>query len=221
MRHTSKLSKLTHKKNSIDSFTSESRWKCIIKDDSRVGVGRSDLEQKVRDSFDDWEWVGVGGSRWEHEMVKPKYSTISELENIDLTNKGNFLKAKDINLGFGAGEYIANFKKSDLISKKSLVSCMNICITFITTIASNFFDRSPLTFVIVRNGNALNLNEIRSLEVKLLEKKKELILTHLIKVNILSTNDSYKALEQCSLFLEEIRWLHLDDLKMLTHRKSI
>ena len=85
---------------------------------------------------------------------------------------------------------------------------MNKCITFITTIASNCFDRSPLTFVIVRNGNALNLNEIRSLEVKLLEKKKELILTHLIKVNILSTNDSYKALEQCSLFLEEIRWLH-------------
>ena len=65
MRHTSKLSKLTHKKNSIDSFTSESRWKYSIKDDSRVGVGRSDSEQKVRDSFDDWEWLGVGGSGWQ------------------------------------------------------------------------------------------------------------------------------------------------------------
>ena len=91
MRHPSKLSKLTHKKNSIDSFTSESRWKYSIKDNSRVGVGRSDSEQKVRDSFDDWEWLrvggsgwqwmgvggsgwewmGVGGSGWEHKMVKP------------------------------------------------------------------------------------------------------------------------------------------------------
>ena len=48
---------------------------------------------------------------------------------------------------------------------------MNECITFITTIPSKLFDWSPLAFVIVRNANALNPNEIANLEVGLLEKK--------------------------------------------------
>lgn len=91
---------------------------------------------------------------------------------------------------------------------------MNECITFITTIPSKLFDWSPLAFVIVRNANALNPNEIANLEVGLLEKKISLVLTHLIKVNILSTNDSDKALKQHFLFSGEIRWLYLDNLKI-------
>ena len=91
---------------------------------------------------------------------------------------------------------------------------MNECITFITTIPSKLFDWSPLALVIVRNANALNPNEIANLEVGLLEKKISLVLTHLIKVNILSTNDSDKALKQHSLFSGEIRWLYLDNLKI-------
>ena len=65
-------------------------------------------------------------------VLKPdivhKCSTITELKNIYLTNKDNFLKAKDINLGFSARQCMTNLKKSDLISKKSLVSYMNECI---------------------------------------------------------------------------------------------
>ena len=137
-----------------------------------------------------------------------KCSTLTELEDIKLTKKDNFLKANDINLGFGARQCITNLKKSDLISKKGLVSYMNECITFISTIASKWFDRSPLAFVIVRIANLLNSKEIASMEVELLEKKMKLILTNLIKLNILSANDPYKALEQNYLFLEEIRWLH-------------
>ena len=36
-----------------------------------------------------------------------------ELKNIDLTNKDNFLKAKDINLGFSARQYMTKLKKSE------------------------------------------------------------------------------------------------------------
>ena len=98
-----------------------------------------------------------------------KCSTITEvkLKNIDLTNKDNFLKAKDINLELGVRQCITNLKKSDLISKKSLVSYMKKCITFIITIALKLFDRSPQASVIVRNLNTLNPNEIASLEVEL------------------------------------------------------
>ena len=105
-----------------------------------------------------------------------KCSTITELKNIYLTNKDNFLKAKDINLGFRARQCMTKLKKSDLISKKSLVSYMNECITFITTISSKLFDRSPLASVIVRKATAQITNEIASREVELLEKKMKLIL---------------------------------------------
>ena len=82
------------------------------------------------------------------------------------------------------------------------------------------FDRITIVSVIVRNANALNPNEIASQEVELLQKKMKLICTHPFKLNIVSTNDSDKALEQYSLFLEEIRWLHLDVSKIFDPSKT-
>ena len=82
------------------------------------------------------------------------------------------------------------------------------------------FDRITIVSVIVRNANALNPNEIASQEVELLQKKMKLICTYPFKLNMLSTNDSDKALEQYSLFLEEIRWLHLDVSKIFDPSKT-
>ena len=83
------------------------------------------------------------------------------------------------------------------------------------------FDRNPLASVIVRNDNAPNPNEVASLEVELLEENEtDLIDTHLIELNILSTNNSEKALEQYYLFLEEIRQLHLNNLKIFDPSKT-
>ena len=100
-------------------------------------------------------------------------TSINTLKNIDLSEKANFLKAKEIKLGFGARECIKNLKKSNLLSSQNLQSYMNECIIFVTDIASKLFDRSPLESAIVRNADALNPNVIADLEAHLLERKIE------------------------------------------------
>ena len=99
--------------------------------------------------------------------------SINTLKNIDLSEKANFLKAKEIKLGFGARECIKNLKKSNLLSSQNLQTYMNECIIFVTDIASKLFDRSPLGSAIVRNADALNPNVIADLEAHLLESKVE------------------------------------------------
>ena len=106
------------------------------------------------------------------DVVNP-CTFINTLKNIDLSEKANFLKAKEIKLGFGARECIKNLKKSNLLSSQNLQTYMNECIIFVTDIASKLFDRSPLESAIVRNADALNPNVIADLEAHLLERKIE------------------------------------------------
>ena len=153
------------------------------------------------------------------DVVNPS-SSITALKEIDLTANTNFLRAKDIKLGFGARECINNLKKSDLLSSKDLQAYMNECLTFVTAIVTKLFDRSPLGSVIVRNANALNPEVMAELEIHLLERKMNQILMHLLKLNILSTNDSDKALEQFCSFLEQVKKMHVDELKLFDPSKK-
>ena len=152
-------------------------------------------------------------------VVNPCIS-ITSLKKINLNEKVNFLNAKEIKLGFGVRECIKNLKKSDLLSSQNLQAYMNECIIFVTDIASKLFDRSPLGSVIVRNADALNPKVIADLEAHLLERKMNQILLHLLKLNILSSKDSDKALEQYSSFLEQLKKMHLNELKLFDASKT-
>ena len=66
----------------------------------------------------------------------------------------------------------------------------------------------------MRNADALNPKVIGDLEAHLLKRKMNQILSHLLKLNILSSNDSDKALEQYSSFLELVKKMHLNELKL-------
>ena len=111
------------------------------------------------------------------QIIKPNLvgacSTVTELKKIELTNKDNFLKCKEINLGFGTRKCITDLKKSDLVSTKDYAAFINNCISFITIIVSKLFEKSPLSSVIVRNANALNPNEITCREDDILQEKNE------------------------------------------------
>ena len=151
------------------------------------------------------------------DIVNPCIS-ITALKKINLNEKVNFLNAKEIKLGFGVRECIKNLKKSDLLSNQNLQAYMNECIIFATDIASKLFDRSPLGSVIMTD--ALNPKVIADLEAHLLERKMNQILLHLLKLNILSSKDSDKALEQYSSFLEQVKKMHLNELKLFDASKT-
>ena len=93
-------------------------------------------------------------------------------------------------------------------------------IILVTDIALKLFDRSPLGSVIVRNADALNPKVIADLESHLIERKMNQILLHLLKLNILSSKDSDKALEQYSSFLEQVKKMHLNELKLFDVSKT-
>ena len=97
---------------------------------------------------------------------------------------------------------------------------MNKCITCITTYIK-VPSQESITISNCKKWQCFKYKWYCKSGSGVVREEDELILTHLIKLNILSTNDSNKALEQHSLFLEEIRRLHLDDLKMFDHQKPV
>ena len=96
------------------------------------------------------------------DVVNP-CSSLTTLKKIDLTDKSNFCKAKDIKPGFGAKKCVDDLKNSDLVTNQGLKAYLNECITFVTTIASKLFDRRPLGSVIVRNADPFDPTNCHSI----------------------------------------------------------
>ena len=134
-------------------------------------------------------------------------STVTELKKIKLTNKDTFLKVKEINLECVTRKCITNLKKSDLVSTKDHVAFINDCISFMTVIVSNLFERSPLSSVIVRNEI-----EIACREDEILQEKMNAILKHFLKLKIFSPPSCDETLEQHTQFLEEVKRVNSHEL---------
>ena len=83
------------------------------------------------------------------------------------------------------------------------------------------FDRRPLGSVIVRNADVLNPIIIAETDVESLVKKMSLILTHLRKLKLLSSEQADKALEQYSTFFEDsLRRNNLSELRLFDQSKT-
>ena len=152
------------------------------------------------------------------DVVNP-CSSLTTLTKIDLTDKSYFCKAKDIKVGFGA-KCVDDLKNSDLVTNQGLKAYLNECITFVTTIASKLFDRSPLGSVIVRNADAFDPTAIASLEIDVLEGEVNRILMYLLKLRLVSATYSDKALADCSSFFEQVKKMHVDQLKLFDSSKT-
>ena len=147
-------------------------------------------------------------------------NSIANLKAIDLNEKSNFLKPKNMNLGFGARKCINDLKRSDLVSSKEITSYLNECITFVINIVFKLLEKSPLGSVVVRNADAFDSNVIATMEVHNLQAKIKHILMHLLKLKLLTPIQSDKALDQCSSFYEQVKKIHLDELKLFDPPKT-
>ena len=52
-------------------------------------------------------------------------TTVSAIRKIDFGNKDNFLKGKDMSLGFATEKCLSDLQKKDLTSKKQIVKFYN------------------------------------------------------------------------------------------------
>ena len=63
-------------------------------------------------------------------MIKCIYG--ADLVNVNLSNKGNFIKPKDMNVGFSTTTAIVDLRKKDLLTKKQITDFLFDVITFLS-----------------------------------------------------------------------------------------
>ena len=72
----------------------------------------------------------------------------------------------------------------------------------------------------MRNADAFDSTAIASLEIDVLEGKVNRILMHLLKLRLVSAAYSDKALADCSSFFEQVKKMHVDQLKLFDSSKT-
>ena len=100
-----------------------------------------------------------------------------------------------------------------MVSTKDHAALINDYISFITVIIYKLFDRSLISFVIIRNVNALNSNKITCREDEILQEKMKAILKHFLNLEIFLPLTCGKVLEQHTQFLEEVKRVNSHELR--------
>ena len=100
-----------------------------------------------------------------------------------------------------------------MVSTKDHAALINDYISFITVIIYKLFDRSLISFVIIRNVNALNSNKITCREDEILQEKMKAILKHFLNLEIFLPLTCGKVLEQHTRFLEEVKRVNSHELR--------
>ena len=124
---------------------------------------------------------------------------------IDLDDKGSMVKPSDINIGFGSRALITDLKKKDGINNSLIAKFLTECIVFVVTILKKLFDKSPAGSNVVRNAS-----------ICVLQKRLNKLLSHLMKLNILSTTQCDKITEQYNEFTENQVKLNLHKFQSFT-----
>ena len=73
-------------------------------------------------------------------------------ENLDLSDKSNLLKLKDINIGFAASSPLKKLKRKHLITNGQIASFFNDVMLFICSIVQKLLEKSPIFCNIVCNS---------------------------------------------------------------------
>ena len=110
----------------------------------------------------------------------------ADLKNVNLSNKDNFMKSKDMNVGFSTTAAIVDLRKKDLVAKKQIAYFFSDVNTFFISLIEKMIERSPISCSVVRYASIFDRKEIISVDTDLLQSKMKKLLQHFIKLGILS-----------------------------------
>ena len=86
---------------------------------------------------------------FEPDVVNP-CATVSAISKNDFDNKDNFLKVKDMSLGFATEKYVSDLWKKDLTSKQEIAKFYDDSFEITKSIFMKVLERSPLGSVVVK-----------------------------------------------------------------------
>ena len=86
---------------------------------------------------------------FEPDVANP-CTIVSAIRKIDFDKKDNFLKVKDMSLGFATEKYLSDLQKKDFTSKQQIAKFYNDSVEITKSILMKILERSPLDSSVVK-----------------------------------------------------------------------
>ena len=125
-----------------------------------------------------------------------------DLKCIDLDDKNVIMKPKDMNIGFGTRNIITELKRKDVITNTQTANFFTDVTKFIISMVKKLFDKSPLEYSVLRNSVIFDPQFLVNENASLLQNKLKRLLTHLMKLKILTSIQCDKITEQFTYFTD-------------------
>ena len=125
----------------------------------------------------------------------------NDLLRVDLSNKSNYLKPKDIHLGFETAKVLESLIVKSIITVPSAKAFRQECRQMIIDFLQKLLQKSPLSSPIVATSTAINPLCIFSSPKDTLRSKMKTLLHHLLSLKIITSTMSERALAQ---YTEEV-----------------
>ena len=110
-------------------------------------------------------------------------SSAAELLKIDLLEGSNYLKRKDMHLGFSTGEYLRDIVRQDVANLNSVATFKKEAKEMIIAIMQKILEKSPLHSVVVKNANVFDPKSIIILPVESLRRNMKSLLRHIVSLS--------------------------------------
>ena len=126
-------------------------------------------------------------------------------KNVKLANgkkKGNLIKVDKIDLGFGVDRTPKKLRTADLVSKAKVTECKKECQQLVIALVSKLIEKSPLGSDFLLSPSVLHPQFLSSRLRSTVLYRWKIVLTHILKLNILSTKCCNEAMSQFKLFHE-------------------
>ena len=145
---------------------------------------------------------------------------VTNLKNIDLRKKPNILKGKDIDVGFAAKKIITDLKSQDAIDSTAITEFRNNVFNFVEKTVGKIFKRFPIGSVVVRTSRVFDPKVMVSESVDSLKSNIKTLLSHLLKLNILTTPVCDNVLSEYSDVLSNELHILNDEFRSFDRQKQ-
>ena len=139
-------------------------------------------------------------------ILKPeiisKCKSLHDMKCLDLKDKNNLLRGREINVGFSAEAIINDLKRKDAVQNSEVTSFRNMAYHLISATVGKCFERFPISSVIVRNTAVFDPRSMCKETPQSLHSKLTALLCRLNNLKVLPEADSDTILSQYNNLLQ-------------------
>lgn len=132
-----------------------------------------------------------------------KCKSAKQLMNIDLDDKENLLKIEKIETGFSVDSTIKKLRSTDQVTNSQIKKFKEECQEFIIRMINKLIEKSPLGSEFLRSCSFLHPQFLGGRPRATVLERWKSVLSHLLKLNILSSKECDDAMSEFRLFIDD------------------